>query len=126
MPQVKPVKKIQRAARYFATRSRELSKITARFKVSEDTVRNWAKTPEWTATLDAIGYTGNRSFAKRPTRDAARDAGPVFTKARKVYRSLLNAGEPRHKLASLTAKQLGLTRRRVYEWAEKYKWRGDE
>ena len=57
---------------------------------------------------------------------AARDAGTVFTKARKMYRSLLNAGEPHHKLASLTAKRLGITRRRVYEWAEKYNWRGNE
>lgn len=126
MPQVRPVKKIQRAARYFATRSRELSKIAARFKVSEDTVRKWAKTPEWAATLDAIGYTGDRRFEKQPTRNAARDAGTMFTKARKMYRSLLNAGEPHHKLASTTAKRLGLTRRRVYEWAEKYNWRADE
>ena len=126
MPQVRPVKKIQRAARYFATRSRELSKIAARFKVSKDTVRKWAKTAEWTATLNAIGYTGDRKFTKRPTRDPARDAGATFTKARRIYRALLNAGEPPHKLASLTAKRLGLTRRRVYEWAEKYNWRADE
>ena len=126
MPQVRPVKKIQRAARYFAKRSRDLQKIAKAFHVSKDTVRKWAKTPEWTATLDALGYTGNRQFAKRPTRDPARDAGPVFTKARKMYHSLLNAGEPHHKLASLTAKKLGLTRRRVYEWAEKYNWRADE
>jgi len=126
MPQVRPVKKIQRAARYFAKTSRELQKIAARFKVSEDTVRKWAKTAEWTATLNAIGYTGDRKFTKRPTRDAARDAGTMFTKARKMYRSLLNAGEPPHKLASTTAKRLGLTRRRVYEWAEKYNWRADE
>ena len=49
-----------------------------------------------------------------------------FTKTRKVYLGFLDAGEPHHKLASLTAKKLGLTRRRVYEWAEKYNWRGDE
>ena len=126
MPQVKPVKKIQRAARYFAKTSRDRQKIANQFHVSEDTVRKWAKTSEWTATLDALGYTGNRQFAKRPTRDPARDAGSMFTKARKMYRSLLNAGEPHHKLASTTAKRLGLTRRRVYEWAEKYNWRADE
>ena len=126
MPQVRPVKKIQRAARYFAKRSRDLQKIAKAFHVSKDTVRKWAKTPEWTATLDALGYTGDRSFTKKPTRDAARDAGTMFTKARKVYRSLLKAGEPHHKLASLTAKKLGLTRRRVHEWAEKHKWRGNE
>ena len=126
MPQVRPVKKIQRAARYFAKRSRDLQKIAKAFHVSKDTVRKWAKTPEWTATLDALGYTGDRSFEKKPTRDAARDAGATFTKARKVYRSLHEAGEPTHKLASLTAKRLGLTRRRVYEWAEKYNWRGNE
>ena len=126
MPQVRPIKKIQRAARYFAKRSRDRQKIAKAFHVSEDTVRKWAKTPEWTATLDAIGYTGDRSFAKRPTRDAARDAGNLIVKARRVYRAALRAGKPHHKLASITAKKLGLTRRRVYEWAEKYNWRGNE
>ena len=126
MPQIKPVHKIQRAARYFAKRSRDRQKIANRFSVSEDTVRKWAKTAEWTTTLDTIGYTGDRKFTKHPTRDAARDAGRMFTKARKVYRSLLKSGTPHHKLASLTAKKLGLTRRRVYEWAEKYNWRADE
>ena len=126
MPQVKPIHKIQRAARYFAKRSRDRQKIAKAFHVKEETVRKWAKMPEWNAELDALGYTGDRSFVKRLTRDAKRDAGATFTKARKVYRSLLNAGEPPHKLASLTAKRLGLTRRRVHEWAEKYNWRGNE
>ena len=126
MPQVRPVKKIQRAARYFATRSRDRQKIAKALSVSEDTVRKWSKTPEWNAELDAIGYTGDRRFAKKPTRDAARDAGATFTKTRKTYLAFLNAGEPPHKLASLTAKKLGLTRRRVHEWAEKYNWRGNE
>lgn len=126
MPQVKPIKKIQRAARHFAKTSRERQKIAKAFKVKEDTVRRWAKTPEWNAELDALGYTGDRSFVYRPTRDTARDAGTTFTKARRIYRALLNAGEPHHKLASTTAKKLGLTRRRVHEWAEKYNWRGNE
>ena len=123
MPQVRPVKKIQRAAKYFAQTSRDVHDIAKAFGVTEYTVRKWSKTPEWEQTLDAIGYTGARRFAKRPTRDAARDAGNLIVKARKVYRSALRAGEPQHKLASITAKKLGLTRRRVYEWAEKYGWR---
>ena len=123
MPQVRPVKKIQRAATYFAQTSRDVHDIAKAFGVTEDTVRNWSKTPEWGQTLDAIGYTDARRFAKRPTRDAARDAGNLIVKARKVYRAALRAGEPKHKLASITAKKLGLTRRRVYEWAEKYGWR---
>ena len=123
MPQVRPIEKIQRAAEYFATRSRDLQKIAKRFHVRENTVRKWAKTAEWTATLDALGYTGDRRFAKLRTRDAARDAGALFTKARRVYRGFLKAGEPHYKLASMTAKRLGLTRRRVYEWAERYHWR---
>ena len=123
MLKVKTIHKIQRAARYFATRSRDLQKIAKGFHVRENIVRKWAKTAEWTATLDAIGYTGDRRFAKKRTRDAARDAGALFTKARRVYRALLKAGEPHHKLASLTAKRLGLTRRRVHEWAERYHWR---
>ena len=123
MPKTRPIEKIQRAARYFARRSRDLQKIATQFSVSEDTIRKWAKTPAWETALDVLGYTGSRKFAKKPTRDAARDAGALFTKARRIYRGLLKAGEPHHKLASLTAKRLGLTRRRVYEWAERYHWK---
>ena len=115
--------KIQRAARYFATRSRDLQKIAKAFHVRENTVRKWAKTHEWETELDRLGYEGDRRFAKQRTRDVTRDAGALFTKARRVYRGFLKAGEPHHKLASLTAKRLGLTRRRVYEWAERYHWR---
>ena len=123
MPQVRPVKKIQRAARYFAKTSRDVHVIAKAFGATEYAVRKWSKTPEWEQALDAIGYTGARRFAKRPTRDAKRDAGDLIAKARRVYRAALRAGEPQHKLASLTAKKLGLKRRRVHEWAKKYGWR---
>ena len=123
MPQVRPVKKIQRAARYFAKTSRDIHDIAKAFGVTRYAVRNWSKTSEWHEALDALGYTGARRFAKRPTRDAKRDAGDLIAKARRVYRAALRAGEPQHKLASITAKKLRLTRRRVHEWAEKYGWR---
>ena len=123
MPHPRLVKKIQRAAKHFARVSRDVHRIAKAFGVTEYAVRKWAKTPEWGQALDALGYTGDRRFAKRPTRDAARDAGKLLIKARKVYRAALQAGEPLHKLASITAKKTGLSRRRVYEWAEKYRWR---
>lgn len=124
MPQVRPVKKIQSAARYFAKTSQDVHDIAAKFKVTEFAVRKWAKTPEWTAALAALNYTGDGKFKKRPTRDAARDAGKLFEKARKIYRAARQAGEPHHKLASLTAKKIGVPRRRVYDWAARYGWDG--
>lgn len=122
MPQVRPVEKIQRAARYFATRSRDAHKIADAFGVSVETIRRWSKTPEWTQALDAINYTGDRSFVNRPTRDTIRDADAVFKKARRIYRAAQRAGVPKYKLASQTAKKTGLTRRRVHGWAKKYGW----
>ena len=115
--------KIHAAAFYFVNTSRDLHEIANVFDVTEFAVRKWAKTPQWAQALDALGYTGDRDFITKPTRDTVRDAGEIFDKARKVYLEALTAGTPKHKLARITADELGLTPKRVRTWAQKYDWR---
>ena len=73
--------------------------------------------------LDVFGYTGDRDFLTKPTRDTVRDAGETFEKARKVYLEAMRNGEPTHKLATLAGEAVGLSRRRIHAWAQQYGWR---
>ena len=115
--------KIHAAAFYFARTSRDLHQITDFFGVTEYAVRKWAKTPQWEKALDVFGYTGDRDFITKPTRDTVRDAGEIFEKARKVYLQAMRNGEPKHKLATITGEAVGLPRRRIHAWAQQYGWR---
>ena len=120
----KSLLKIPAAAFYFARISRDIRKIAKEFDVTEWAVRKWAKTSEWHEALDIFGYKGAPIFAKQPTRDAARDNGEIFDKAKQVYQEALNAGKPYHKLAAIAGERVGLSRRRIHDWAMKYNWRG--
>ena len=44
----------------------------------------------------------------------------TFEKARKVYLEAMRNGEPKHKLARITAEALGLYPERVRKWAQKF------
>ena len=122
MPQRLPIEKIHAAAWFFAKHSRDLNTIATEFSVSTDTVRKWAKTPEWDAALDTFKYTGDRSFAKQKTRDTERDTGDLLYHAQNTYTKLLKEGTPSHKLVSTTAKATGLPDRRIRDWAKRYNW----
>ena len=122
MPQRLPIAKIHAAAWFFTKHSRDLNAIATEFSVSTDAVRKWAKTPEWDAALDAFKYTGDRSFAKKKTRDAERDAGDLLYQAQDTYTKLIQEGTPDHKLVSMTAEATGLTDRRIRDWAKRYGW----
>ena len=87
--------KIHAAAFYFVYTSRDLHEIANVFGVTEYAVRKWAKTPQWEKALDVFGYTGDRDFITKPTRDTVRDAG----------------------------ESVGLSRRRIHAWAQQYGWR---
>ena len=115
--------KIHAAAFYFVYTSRDLHEIANVFGVTEYAVRKWAKTPQWEKALDVFGYTGDRDFITKPTRDTVRDAGETFEKARKVYLEAMRNGEPTHKLATLAGEAVGLSRRRIHAWAQQYGWR---
>lgn len=123
MPKPKPVVKIHAAAFYFSHLSRDLDQIASVFSVSTDAVRQWAKTDDWEGALSTLGYEGERSFIRKPTRDTARDAGETFEKAKAVYLQALEDGEPQHKLATIAGNAVGLPRRRIHAWATKYRWR---
>lgn len=117
--------KIHAAAFYFAHISRDLDDIKNAFGVSESAIRKWEKTPEWHEALDIFGYTGDRNFAAKATRDTARDAGEVFEKAKAVYIAAMLRGEPKHKLATIAGDAVGLPRRRIHDWAKQYDWRAE-
>lgn len=117
------VPKIHAAAIYFARVSRELEEIASIFDLSTHTIRKWAKTSEWTNALDAIGYTGDLNFASEPKRDAMRETPELIEKAKQVYQDAIRSGTPRHKWATLAGDEVGLSRRRIHDWAMRYKWR---
>ena len=126
MPRQKNIIKICSAASYFASKSRNLTQIANTFKVSERTVRRWSENaPEWEETLTLWEYNGERFFETKPKRDAERDAGGIFVKAREIYRNAFLSGTPIHKLARSVVDAVGndvLSIRRVREWAKRYRW----
>ena len=115
--------KIHGIAFYFAHISQDLREIAEATGVGERQIRRYAETKEWQHALDVFGYTGDRNFATQPTRDTVRDAGEIFEKARQVYLEAMHNGQPKHKLARITADAFGLTPKRVRTWAQKYGWR---
>ena len=123
MPRPKNLIKIYGAAFCFVHISQDLTEIAEATGLGERQIRRYAETPEWDKALDAWGYTGNRNFVTQPTRDTVRDAGETFEKAREIYLEAMQAGEPKHKLARITADALGLQVERVRKWATKYRWR---
>ena len=119
----KSLVKIPAAAFYFARISRDIHQIAAAFDVTEWAIRKWAKTREWEEALETFGYRGDRSFATQPTRDTKRDNGELFEKAHEVYTEAIDAGKPKHQLATIVAARVGVPRRRIHDWAMKYDWR---
>ena len=119
----KSIVKIHGAAFYFARISRDIHQIAEEFKMTEWAVRKWAKTSEWETALKTFGYTGERSFITKPTRDTKRDNGELFDKAHKAYTGAITDGEPKHKLATIAGNAVGLPRRRIHDWATKYSWK---
>ena len=123
MPQVKSTTKIHCAAAYFAFVSRDITQIANAFGVNDRTIRRWAEDEEWQTALDACGYTGDRSFQLKLTRDTQRDAGDIFEKTREAYQNAIREGHPKHRWATIAAEAVGIRRRRVHQWAIKHGWR---
>ena len=123
MRQQRLLVKIHAAAFYFSQISRDINDIAKVFGVSKDAIYKWAKTPEWDYALSVFNYTGDREFARRASRDTARDAGDVFNKARDAYFQAMCEGVPERKLATVAGGVVGLPRRRIHAWAKQYGWR---
>lgn len=118
----KDLAKIHGAAFYFAHFTQRLEKIADKLNVSDRTIRRYAEEPEWHKALDTYGYTGDRSFDKQKTRDTRRDNPEEYVTAFQTYTQLILDGVPKHKLITMTSKETGLPRDRIYTWARKNNW----
>ena len=123
MPHQNTIIKIHGIAFYFAHFSQDLNEIAEATGVGERQIRRYAETLEWDNALTAWGYTGNRNFTIKPSRDTVRDNGETFLEARKVYLEALRNRQPKHKLATIAGDAVGLPRRRIHAWAKQYGWR---
>jgi len=122
MPRERDYALLHAAAYHFARISRKAAEIAAAVGVSDRTVRQFARDPEWDRALDVFGYTGIREFERYPRRDASREKGETYDRAREIYTQLIKDGTPRHKLASLTAEAVNLPPRTVRRWATNANW----
>ena len=118
----KPIMKIRRSAAFFAVVSRDRKKIAAHFEVEPRTIYRWATDPEWTKTLDFLGYDGDRTFEGQPLRDTKRDAGDTYEVAKSAYFEAVENGIPPHQRASIVSKTAGITPRRARDWARRFDW----
>ena len=90
--------------------------------VNIGTVYGWARRPEWHAALDALHFTGDRTFARKPTRDVIRDAGGLVEEAFEIYKKARLDGYTPKKAVTAIANELEISRRRINTWAERGKW----
>lgn len=123
MPRERDYALLHAAAYHFARFSRKAAEIAVSVGVSDRTVRQFARDPEWDRALDVLGYTGIREFERAPRRDAAREKREIYDRAREVYIQLQKDGAPRHKLASLTGKAVNMPPRTIRRWATNAGWK---
>ena len=115
--------KLHAAAAIFASRdgcsAQEIADI---LNVPLNSVYHYAKQPEWDETLDTLGYTGDRQFTRKATRDIQKESGGLVAQARGLYTKARRDGFNHKKAVTAVVNELGLKRRRINEWAEKYDW----
>lgn len=87
-----------------------------------NSVYRYAKQPEWEEALDTLGYTGDRQFTRKTTRDPQKDSGELVAQARGLYTKERLDGLNHKKAVTAVVDELGLKRRRINEWAAKYEW----
>ena len=106
--------------------SRKAGEIAASVGIADKTVCQYVNDPKWHRTLDVLGYTGIREFERAPRRDAAREKGKTYDRAREIYAQLLKDGAPPHKIASRTGEAVDMTPRTVRRWAKKANWHSEK
>lgn len=87
-----------------------------------NSVYHYAKQTEWEETLDTLGYTGDRQFTRKATRDIQKESGELVAQSRAIYTKSRRDGFNHKKAVTAVVNELGLKRRRVNEWAEKFDW----
>ena len=73
------------------------------------TVYGWVQRPEWHAALDALHFTGDRAFARKPTRDTIRDAGGLVEEAFEIYKTARMDGHTQKKPSPKSSTRWNLT-----------------
>ena len=111
------------AAGLFATHTRDAKEIASLLDTSERSVHRWAKTDVWETVLKTLNYEGERNFRVKPNRDSQREVGEIFEKAHDAYQEAIKAGEPKHKLATVTSNAVGIPARKIHDWAMTHGWR---
>ena len=115
-------KEIGKAARLFATKTRDAKKIAKQLNTSPRTIQRYARTPEWTAVLQALGYQGDTSFRVAKRRDIQRDNPDLFDKAKAVYLKNAETAMSGWKCAAITAAELNLNPQKIWNWARRFGW----
>ena len=117
------VLKIKAAATVFANRNGcSAQELADTLNIPLGTVYKYAKTAVWTETLDALDYTGDRTFNRDATRNVTRDAGDLVAQAHAIYIEHRQTGATHKKAVSAVCAALGLKRRRINDWAKKLGW----
>ena len=115
--------KLHAAAAIFASRdSCSAQEIADILKVPLNSVYHYAKQPEWDETLDTLGYTGDRQFTRKATRDIQKESGELVAQSKAIYTKARQDGFNHKKAVTAVVNELELKRRRVNEWAEKFDW----
>ena len=93
--------------------------------VNIKTVYGWARRREWHTALDALHFTGDRAFARNPTRDTLRDTGALVEAAFEIYSKARVEGHTPKKAVTAVVNKTELKRRRINTWAERYEWEAE-
>lgn len=119
----KPIElaRVHGAAYHFAFISRDKAEIAYYLNLSERTIYRYSKMKEWHHALDLFGYSGERAFLKRATRDASRD-NPDFKLAKEKYRAFYLSGDNQEDIPRRVEHFTGIPATQVRKWAEKHQW----
>ena len=117
------IAKIHMAAGFFAVVTRDASEIGNLMQMSSRNVIRYSKEPEWHTALEAVGYTGDRTFrVNRHGRDPERNNPELFQKTKAVYLEKAKTATSGWQTAVATAEALDLIPRTVWNWVKRYEW----
>lgn len=119
----KPIElaRVHGAAYHFAFISRDKAEIAHYLGLTERTIQRYAKMDAFQRALDIYGYSGDRTFLKRVTRDASRDSAG-YKRAKSVYKTYQNRGVYSRSLARRVSEATGIPVARIRSWAKQYNW----
>lgn len=117
--------RLHAAAFYFTKYSRNAAEIAAHVGVHARTITRWAELPEWDRTLDTLGYSGDREFEKKQTRNLTREQGEIYHAVKDAYFAAAAQGIPQHKWGSAAEKATGaiVDRFTIRRWAKMEEWK---